>query len=165
MAAEGVRLKEPDKTKYEIYNALKATVPKCKNWNELKKELQKQCITTDFKYKGNTDEAQGVMFEKNGYTLNGSKIDRQFSYSKIDYQLNQNNREQDMNIRPSQNDYPNNQSSVLENVGSALGGLFDFQPSGTDYDPDESELLKQLYKIRRKRKEDLDYKQLKNKMI
>jgi hypothetical protein len=80
-------LKEPDKTKCEIYNALKTTVPKCRNWNELKKELQKQGITTAFKYKGNTDEVQGVMFQKNGYTFNASKIDRQFSYSKIDFQL------------------------------------------------------------------------------
>ena len=59
------RLQEPDKTKYEIYDALKAVVPKCRNWNELKKELQKQSITTDFKHKGNTTEIQGVMFEKN----------------------------------------------------------------------------------------------------
>ncbi|KAA6303955.1 hypothetical protein EZS27_044402, partial [termite gut metagenome] len=36
-----------------------------------------------------------------------------------------------------------NQSSVLENVGSVLGGLFDIQPSETDYDPDEAELLQQ----------------------
>ncbi|MDR1682486.1 MAG: relaxase/mobilization nuclease domain-containing protein, partial [Candidatus Symbiothrix sp.] len=46
------RLKEPDKTKYEIYDVLKVAVLKCKNWNELKKELQKQSITTDFKYRG-----------------------------------------------------------------------------------------------------------------
>jgi hypothetical protein len=145
------RLKEPNKTKYEIYDVLKTAVPKCKNWNELKKELQKQDITMDFKTKGNTGEVQGVRFEKNGYRFNGSKIDRQFSYSKIDYQLNQNRREQDMNIHPFQNDYSNNQSSVLENVGSALGGLFDFQPSGTDYDPDETELLKQLHKKKKKK--------------
>jgi hypothetical protein len=57
------RLKEPDKTKYEIYDALKTAVSKYRNWNELKKELQKQGIETAFKYKGNTDEVQGVMFQ------------------------------------------------------------------------------------------------------
>ena len=36
-----------------------------------------------FKYKGWTDGIQGVVFGKNGYSFNGSKIDRQFSYSKI----------------------------------------------------------------------------------
>jgi hypothetical protein len=145
------RLKEPDKTKYEVYDALKTAVQKCRNWNELKKELQKQSITTTFKCKGNTDEVQGVMFQKNGYTFNGSKIDRQFSYSKIDFQLRQNNRVQDIHIQPTYN-HSQNQPSILENVGSALGGLFDIQLSGMDYDPNEAELLKQLKSKKKKRK-------------
>ncbi len=136
------RLKEPDKTKYEIYDTLKAAVPKCRNWNKLKMQLKKQGIETTFKYKGNTDEVQGVMFQKNGYMFNGSKIDRQFSYSKIDYLLNQNERELDI---PTKQEYSHaqNRSSVLESVGSALGGLFDIQPSGTNYNPDEVEFQRQ----------------------
>ena len=144
------RLKEPDKTKYEIYDALKTVVPKCKNWNELKKKLQKQGITASFKNKGNTNEVQGVMFEKNGYRFNGSKIDRQFSYSKIDFQLKQNDRGQDFHIQ-QEHCQSQNQSSVLENVGSALGGLFDIQPSGTDYDPDEVE-FQYKHNLSRKKK-------------
>jgi len=31
----------------------------------------------------------------------------------------------------------------LESVGSAVGGLFDFQPAGMDYDPDEAEFQRQ----------------------
>ena len=46
------RLKEPDKTKYEIYDAIKTTVPKCKNWKELTEALRKQGIKTDFRYNG-----------------------------------------------------------------------------------------------------------------
>ena len=145
------RLKEPDKTKYEIYDVLKATVPKCKNWNELKKELQKHGITTDFKNKGNSDEVQGVMFEKNGYKFNGSKIDRQFSYSKIDFQLKQNDREQNNQIQQEHNHFQN-QSSVLENVGTALSGLFEIPSSGLDYDPDEAEFQKQHNLSRKKKK-------------
>ena len=142
------RLQEPDKTKYEIYDALKATVPKCRNWNELKKELQKQGITTNFKYKGNTNEVQGVMFEKYGYKFNGSKIDRQFSYSKIDFQLKQNDREQDNHI---QQKHFQNHSPILENISPVLDSLFDFQPSGTDYDPDEAEFQRQQ-KAKKKKK-------------
>jgi len=56
-----------------------------------------------FKYKGNTSEVQGIRFEKNGYTFNGSKIDWQFSFSKIDYQLKQNDREHNNQIRQEQN--------------------------------------------------------------
>ncbi|GHT59530.1 mobilization protein [Bacteroidia bacterium] len=143
------RLKEPDKTKYEIFNTLNATIPKCKNWKDLNDELKKQGIVISLKYKGNTDEVQGIRFEKNGYTFNGSKIDRQFSYSKIDYQLKQNDREQNIQLT---NNHSQNQSSVLENTVSVLGGLFDIQPSGTDYDPDEAELLKQFKSKKKKRK-------------
>ena len=144
------RLKEPDKTKYEIYDALKTAVQQCKNWNELKKELQTQRITTVFKYKGNTNEVQGVMFEKNGYKSNGSKIDRQFSYSKIDFLLKQNSKTQDFHTQQERH-HSQTHSSILENVSSALGGLFDIQPSGTDYNPDEAQLLKQ-HKPKKKKK-------------
>ena len=142
------RLKEPDKTKYEIYDTLKASIPKCKNWKELTEALKKQGITINFKYKGNTNEIQGVRFEKNGYVLNGSKIDRQFSYSKIDFQLKQNEEVQDTHIRQEHSHFQN-QSSILENVGSALGGLFDIQPQGTDYD--EAEFQRQQ-KLKKKKK-------------
>jgi hypothetical protein len=144
------RLKEPDKTKYEIYNTLKVAVPKCRNWDGLKKELQKQAVSMNFKYRGSTDEVQGVRFERNGYTFNGSKIDRQFSYSKIDYQLKQNGKMQDIQIQQGHT-HSQSPSSMLESAGSALGVLFDIQPSGTDYDPDEAELLKQHQKKKRKR--------------
>jgi hypothetical protein len=65
-------------------------VPKCKDWSKLLSELKKQGIETKFKYKGKTDEIQGITFTKNGYSFTGSKVDRMFSYSKIDYQLNRN---------------------------------------------------------------------------
>ncbi|MDR2948333.1 MAG: relaxase/mobilization nuclease domain-containing protein [Prevotella sp.] len=84
------RLKEPDKTRYEIYYALNDIVPKCKDWNRLLSELKKQGIDTAFKHKGKTDEIQGIIFSRNGYSFTGSKVDRRFSYSKIDYQLKQN---------------------------------------------------------------------------
>lgn len=137
------RLKEPDKTKYEIYDALKAAIAKSKNWIDLGSELKRQGITMRFTYKGNTDEVQGIRFEKNGFKFNGSKIDRQFSYSKIDYQLKQNGREQEQsNLQ--------NQSSGFGNIGAALGGLFDIQPSVMDYDPDEAEFQRQ-HKLKKKK--------------
>ncbi|MDR1679923.1 MAG: relaxase/mobilization nuclease domain-containing protein [Prevotellaceae bacterium] len=148
------RLKEPDKTKYEIYNTLKTAIQKSKNWEELKKELQKQQIETTFKYKGNTQEIQGVTFHKNGYTFNGSKIDRQFSYSKIDYQLKQKAKEQQTQSKqehhPSQHHTSN--TSTQENTGSLLGGLFDIPPSGTDYDPEEAEYQYQQRLNKKKKK-------------
>lgn len=81
------RLREPDKTKYEIYNSLRTTVPNCQNWHQLIGVLKGQDIGVTFKFKGKTDEIQGVIFDKNRYSITGSKVDRQFSYSKIDHQL------------------------------------------------------------------------------
>lgn len=90
----------------------------------------------NFKYKGNSDEIQGIRFEKNGSTFNGSKIDRQFSFSKIDYQLNQNEKAQDFQAKQHQQ----NQFATLENISSAIGGIFDFPSLMSDYDADEAAL-------------------------
>nr|WP_320117459.1 relaxase/mobilization nuclease domain-containing protein [uncultured Marinifilum sp.] len=88
------RLHEPDKSKYEIYNALQKYVPESGDWLELVMNLEEQGISIDFKTKGKTTEVQGVRFIKNGLSFNGSKIDRQFSFSKIDARLKQNVKEQ-----------------------------------------------------------------------
>lgn len=81
------RLREPDKTKYEIYHSLKTIIPQCHTWNQIIQGMKDQDIGVTFKFKGKTDEIQGVIFNKNGYTFNGSKVDRQFSFSKISDQL------------------------------------------------------------------------------
>ena len=54
------RLKEPDKTKYEIYNFLKEIVPKCKDWTELEARLKAEGITINYKCRGNTNVVQGI---------------------------------------------------------------------------------------------------------
>ena len=87
------RLKEPDKTKYELYSILKSEVARCGNWWQLMVNMEKQGVEVRFKYKGSSDEVQGVVFSKNGYSFSGSKIDRRFSYSKIDAALNANRHE------------------------------------------------------------------------
>ena len=83
------RLREPDKTKYAIYDAVRDCLPGCKSWGDLGARLQKQGITTKFKYCGNTDRRQGVLFGMNGYTFSGSKIDRAFSFFKLDRHFSQ----------------------------------------------------------------------------
>jgi hypothetical protein len=81
------RLWEPDKTKYEIYDYLKAIIPQSQNWDQLICALQEQNIGVAFNFKEETDKIQGIIFNKNGYFFSGSKVDRQFSYSRIDQQL------------------------------------------------------------------------------
>lgn len=78
------QLREPDKTKYEIHDVIRNALPRSRNWNELEKHLEEQGITMRYKYCGNTDRKQGVLFGKNGFEFSGSRIDRQFSFSKLD---------------------------------------------------------------------------------
>jgi hypothetical protein len=65
--------------------------------------------------------------------------------------LKQNNKAQDIHIQPIYN-YSQNQSSILENTVSAMGGLFDIQSSGTNYDPDEAEFQRQLKRKKKKQR-------------
>ncbi len=93
------RLKEPDRTKYELYDILKKEVGRCGNWNVLVANLQRQGVEISFKHKGQTNEVQGVVLTKNGYHFNGSKVDRRFSYSKIDTALQRNRHEERMGMK------------------------------------------------------------------
>ena len=142
------RLKEPDKTRYEIYEALKTSVPRCKDWKQLIRELDRAGIKTEFKEKGNTGVREGVRFRKGEYTFNGSKVDRMFSYSKIDYQLN-------LNARQSiQQNQPQSQSATvqacMESIASGLGGLFDIRPASGNND-DQAYLYRQPKKKKKRR--------------
>ena len=82
------RLREPNKTRYEIYDAIKGSLPKCKSWNDLEGKLKEQGIGVRYKYCGNTDRKQGVLFSKNGFEFSGSKIDRAFNFTKLDNRFN-----------------------------------------------------------------------------
>ncbi len=94
------RLKEPDKTRYGLYNILKSEVSRYGNWRQLAANLEKQGVDMRFKYKGKSDEVQGVVFTMNGYSFSGSKIDRRFSYAKIDAALERNRRTERMEMQP-----------------------------------------------------------------
>lgn len=157
------RLKEPDKTKYEIYHALKSAIPNCRNWKELKSELLKSGVTIEFRKNGNTDKIQGVRFGKNGYEFNGSKVDRACSFSKISYQLYLNEKLSHTESRNhSASNYPdqlNRQdntidlASGLENAASVVGGLFDFMNNTRRYDEDEADNLRAQAQRRKKKKD------------
>ncbi len=157
------RLKEPDKTRYEIYHALKSSIPNCKNWKELKSELLRSGITTEFRNNGETDKIQGVRFGKNGYEFNGSKIDRVCSYSKISYQLylneklNQNEGQQhSATNQPDQITQQHNTMDLaagIENAASIVGGLFDLLMNPSHhYNENEADFLRAEAHRRKKKK-------------
>lgn len=109
------RLREPDKTKYEIYDAIKGCLPKCKSWNDLEKRLREQGIGIRYKYCGSTDRKQGVLFSKNGFEFSGSKIDKTFSFSKLDRRFSQIQQREKL---------VGNLSTAARNHRSAFMGLF-----------------------------------------
>ena len=113
------RLREPDKTKYEIYDAIRNALPRCRNWNDLTSALRKQGINTEFKRKGTTSTIEGVKFSKNGYTFSGSKVDKAFSYSKFNRHFAQ--VEQRVTQQPS---LGKSMMMAANNYRSAFSGLF-----------------------------------------
>ena len=88
------RLRGEDKLKYEIFDAIKTVLPQSKKWEVFLAGLKQQGITTRFKAKGNTDVVQGIIFEKEGCSFSGSKIDRSCSFARLNETLNQNSQQQ-----------------------------------------------------------------------
>ena len=104
----------------------------CKNWKDLLAHLKKQDIDVLFKFKSNSQEVQGIIFEKNGYHFNGSKVDRSFSYSKINFALQHNNREHEQQMQGAVNLVSNIVEATSEIVNELIeGGLELFQTHGT----------------------------------
>jgi Relaxase/Mobilisation nuclease domain len=77
-------LKEPEKNKYLIYAAIKNQLRESKSMDELEHRLQKLGISMQYKYKGHTNEKQGISFKLGKHSFKGSEIDRMFSYSKLE---------------------------------------------------------------------------------
>ena len=148
------RLKEPDKTKYELYSILKTEVSRCGNWNILIANLEKQGVEVRFKYKGKSNEIQGITFSKNGYTFSGSKIDRRFSYSKIDAALNANRHEERQRITSNQiTEYLTPQSEPKGNDDLYSGSIGLFMSANANAQADENYFEEQLKRKNKKKKQ------------
>lgn len=153
------RLKEPDRTKYRLYDILKTEVGRCGNWDVLVANLNRQGVEVRFKHKGQTNEAQGVVFTMNGYRFNGSKVDRLFCYSKIDAALWCNRKKERINLIPKA--YPTNTPSVVSDT--ARGELFSgslglLNGNGTYYnaaDPETNQEMAEILRRKKKRKKGL----------
>ncbi|RHF93451.1 mobilization protein [Phocaeicola plebeius] len=148
------RLKEPDKTKYELYSLLKSEILRCGNWNMLAFNLKKQGVEMQFKYKGKSDEVQGVVFSKNGYSFSGSKIDRQFSYSKIDAALNANRQEERQRTMTSNqvSEQPTLQFEPTNNNDFHSNSIGLFMPDATSGQADENSFEEQSKRKKKKQR-------------
>lgn len=78
------RLRGKDKVKYQIYDAIKAALPRCNSWSGLCDRLARQGVGVNFKFNRNTGKIIGVSFTKNKISFSGSRIDRSMSFYKLD---------------------------------------------------------------------------------
>ena len=121
--------------------------------------LEKQGVEVQFKYKGCSDEVQGVVFSKNGYSFSGSKIDRRLSYSKIDAALNANRHEERQRMATNQtadHEYPMQQPPQYEprcNDDLYSGSIGLFMPANANAQADENYFEEQLKRKNRKKKQ------------
>ena len=147
------RLKEPDRTKYELYGILKTEVGRCGNWNVLVANLKRQGAEVHFSHRGQTDEIQGIVFTKNGYHFNGSKVDRRFSYSKIDAALQLNRYGERMNLIPKvcTTDTPNATSDAAR--GELVSGSLELlNGHGSSCNATDAEANLEMAEILRRKK-------------
>lgn len=83
-------LRGKEKIRYELYDAIKATMKTATTWKELEAKLANQGIAIAYKYRSGTSEVQGISFEKGDLKMKGSVIDRSLSYARINTALNRN---------------------------------------------------------------------------
>lgn len=147
------RLKEPDRTKYRLYDILKAEVGRCGNWNMLVANLHRQGVKVRFKHKGHTNEVQGVVFTMNGYHFNGSKVDRRFSYTKIDATLRHNRYEERMVMTAKVHEAVT-PSAPFGTAQSELfnGSLGLLNSNGSSYNASDAETDQEMAEILRRKK-------------
>ena len=125
------RLRGNDRLRYEIFDAIRAVLPRCQNWDELYSALRCQGIGIQFKTKGQTDQIGGVLFSKDGVNFSGSHIDRSCSYYKLSFALEQNAKQALSSPHPS-----SEKESFIGELGEAIEdlgeGLFDSNTPAVD---------------------------------
>ena len=138
------RLRGEDKLRYEIFDGIKAVLPKSNNWKDFVTDLNKQGIATRFKTKGNTDVVQGIIFEKDGCSFSGSKIDRSCSFSRLNAEIERNIQQAQQHLPKGPMAHSIDESGFASDLSDALGEVFTMPiPSGS-VDVDELCFQKKL---------------------
>ena len=118
------RLRGEDKLRYEIFDGIKAVLPKSNNWKDFVTDLNKQGIATRFKTKGNTDVVQGIIFEKDGCSFSGSKIDRSCSFSRLNAEIERNIQQAQQHLSKEPMAHSIDESGFASDLSDALGEVF-----------------------------------------
>ncbi len=157
------RLKGRDKTRYEIYHAVKNALKTATDWTIFQRELAKSGVSVSKKFKKGTTEVQGLTFTKDGRKFKASQIDlrRGLSYENICEQLeaNKNGHQQaPPSIRSPAKQEPSLTAKAVDAVVSSaeslaestslLGDLFQ---TGPGFDPEEEAFRRQMERRKKKK--------------
>lgn len=99
------KLRDSERVKYEIHNAVKKALKRSKTWEELVAGLALQGVKLEFVGRSGkmkpAGDIQGIRFTKDGLTFKGSQISREFSFAKLNAILGGNNPEtgQDFEVK------------------------------------------------------------------
>ena len=168
-ATKAIKLKygltfSPKKKQYEDAIAtmtpkIQAAMYRCKSWEEFHRRLAPDGITVEFYNDRDTGKPQGIRFSDGEFTFNGSRIDRAFSYRRLNkfFEQNAGIREAKPEVAPkisvtAKTREPPKQSvveSVIEATGQAIGGLFQVGPG---YDPQEEAFIREMNRKKKPKK-------------
>ena len=100
-------LSETEANRYKIYMAIARNLPHCRTMDDLESRLQKLGIEIQYKYKGHSQEKQGISFKIGNFCFKGSQVDRKYSFAGLEKALTHQNkdllvREQDVKTGISQ---------------------------------------------------------------
>ena len=79
------KLRNAERAKYEIHNAVKDALKGADSWQKFKNELAKRGVLLELVYKDKErrTKVQGIRFSKDGYSFKGTQISRDYSFGKL----------------------------------------------------------------------------------
>ena len=78
------KLRNAERAKYEIHNAVKDALEVADSWQKFKNELAKRGVLLELGYKDKErTKVQGIRFCKDGYSFKGTQISRGYSFGKL----------------------------------------------------------------------------------
>lgn len=137
------RLHGYDAQRYEVFSIIHDLLPKSRGFEELQRHLSVHEIEIVYKYKGQTNEVQGISFCKGDFRFKGSEIDRSFSYKNLEKLFASKRQQQSIN-KTSSSKAKSLQSEYKENASQAARLLYDLlKPEhNPDFVPHEFERKK-----------------------
>ena len=123
------KLRNAERAKYEIHNAVKDALKVADSWQKFKNELAKRGVLLELVYKDKErTKVQGIRFYKDGYSFKGTQISRDYSFGKLNARFegmeNHVSAKSNSTLQYEQGDHKNNQEpSISESSQDPWDGL------------------------------------------